>query len=60
MASSRHIVAPVTSGPPPAATLATPCSLNALRAWLKNVDVIASGGDDAVTISVSGSNITAL
>lgn len=44
-------------GPP--TPLTTPCTLQALRNWLKRMDVVGVGGDAEVTITTTTSTITA-
>jgi hypothetical protein len=60
MSSSKHIVGSqggAQVGPP--AVLSTPCTLQALRNWLKNIDVLGVGGDGVVQITTTSSTIVA-
>lgn len=60
MASSKHIVGSGGSlqvGPP--VVLATPCTLQALRAWLEKIDIVSAGGEGTVTVTTTTSTITA-
>jgi hypothetical protein len=57
---AKHIVGSQGSlqvGPP--ITLTTPCTLNALRVWLQQMDVLGVGGEEDVTITTTSSKITA-
>lgn len=41
----------------PIAQLSTPCSLQALRAWVKTVDVQATGDEVASTVTTTTNHI---
>jgi hypothetical protein len=43
---------------PNATPLTTPCTLIALRNWLKGLDVITPGKEGSVTVSATASSIT--
>lgn len=48
----------VSDNPTAAPTLATPCTLGALRAWLAKVDVLGTGDEGILTVSTTSSTVT--